>query len=66
MKFYADLYERLKAVSNLDVATSESGTDTEVMTLGQALLITFPDALKRKMYVENVLSQTEWLLSVTK
>ena len=56
MKFYADLYDRLKAVSNLDVATSESGTDTEVMTLGQALSISFPDALKRKMYVENILT----------
>lgn len=56
MKFYADLYERLKAVSSLDNATADSGTDSEVMTLGQALSISIPDASKRKMYVENVLT----------
>lgn len=56
MKFYSDLYDRLKAVSNLDATTSESGVDSEVMTLGQALAISFPDATKRKSYMENVLT----------
>lgn len=56
MKFYADLYERLKAVTNngeSSPALAEQGP--KVMTLGQALEDAFADSTRRKKFVSEVL-----------
>jgi hypothetical protein len=53
MKFYADLYERLKAADNSTVSGNEGGN--RVITLGEGLEQGFEDSVKRQKFVSQYL-----------
>lgn len=57
MKFYADLYDRLKAATTPEGLATNSLQDSgpKVMTLGQSLENAFQDSSRRKRFVNDVL-----------
>lgn len=56
MKFYEDLYDRLKAATQTDSGTvSLPDKGPKVMTLGKALEASFEDQTRRKKFVAEVL-----------